>query len=277
MPFAHASGARVYYRVHADPGERTPLVLIRGMGRFSDHWGPLIDALARDFCLVTLDNRGTGRSEPGGRGYSTSDLAADVVAVMADAGIEQADVFGMSLGGMIAQRVALDHPRRVRRLVLGCTTAGGRRSPRGRLYPFARIAAARIGGDPRRAVMAEARFILTAGFLEHHHDLIARWVELRRSFPVSTSTALRQVAAALRHDVHAQLDSIQHPTLVLSAPSDPLVPAANARLLARAIPRAELAWISPASHDFTTERPEEVARRLRLFLQCSASMPQKRE
>jgi len=239
--------------------------MLRGLGRRLAHWGGLADDLESAFQLVLIDNRGAGRSDPVARPFSVADMAADTMGVLDHVGIARAHFFGISLGGMIAQRIAIDHPQRVDRLVLGCTSPGGQPSPwisgRAKLA----LVRARIG-DPAEAVAAEARMVLSESFREAHPEVIAEWVKLATDFPVKRSTLLLQLWAATRHNPGRQLHRITAPTLIICSAADELVPPDNSRTLARRIKGAEIEWLHGAGHDFATECPERTAAIVRGFL-----------
>src|SRR5512140_3268314 len=122
MPYADAPGFRMYYEEH---GSGFPLLLINGLG--SDHleWLHQLPPFEARFRVVVFDNRGTGMTEIPPGPYTTAEMADDAAALLRALGIARAHVLGVSLGGMIAQEVALRHPDRVNRLVLGCTAPGG--------------------------------------------------------------------------------------------------------------------------------------------------------
>jgi pimeloyl-ACP methyl ester carboxylesterase len=239
--------------------------MVRGLARTLLHWSGVHKELEDSFRTVLLDNRGVGKSEAPSWPFSTGDMASDVVRVLDDAGIERAHVFGTSLGGMVAQRVAIDHAPRVDRLVLGCTTAGGIGAERVRWRTFARLVKARAS-SPEAAIREQARLLLSDGFIAQHPEVLKRWRELDGAAPVPAQVLLYQVAAALTHHTADELYRITAPTLVLSADVDELVPPSNSRVLARGIRGAELAWIEGAAHDFPTERPRQTARIITEFL-----------
>ncbi len=205
-----------------------------------------------------IDNRGAGRSDAVRRPYSVSDMASDTVAVLDHVGVERAHFFGISLGGMIAQRIAIDHPQRVDHLVLGCTSPGGEPSPWVSGRAKLALLRARIR-NPAEAVAAEAQMVLSHGFRQAHPEVVADWVKLATDFPVKRSTLMLQLWAATRHNPGRQLHRITAPTLIICSDADTLVPPDNSRLLARRIKGAEIEWLHGAGHDFATECPERTA------------------
>lgn len=264
MPTTTGRGPHIYYEL-AGREERPPLVMLRGLGRTLSHWVGIVEELEDRFHIVLLDNRGVGRSAAPLLPFSTTDMADDVIRVLDHAGIARAHVFGTSLGGMIAQRVAIEFPRRVDRLVLGCTTPGGQEAERARWSTIARLLSARLRSSDA-AIDAQGGVLLSQTFVRNHPHVIRKWVELDREMPVKKRVLAYQVAAALRHHTADELHRITAPTLVMSADRDELVPPSNSRLLARRIRGAELMWVHGAAHDFPTERPREVARAITEFL-----------
>ncbi len=264
MPLATRGPVELYYELRGDPAA-PPLLLIRGLGRTHEHWLDLATLLERRFRLVLMDNRGVGRSSVPRPPYSTAEMADDAARVLDQARIERAHVFGMSLGGMIAQELALRHPTRVDRLALGCTTAGRRAGHGAPLRSVARLLGAmRFGAE--RAVAHTAPIVVTPAFLARRPDVLATWQRLARERPLTRRGVLGQLLAASRHDTARRLDRIHAPTLVLSGDADALMPVENSRYLARAIDGAELELLAGSGHDFTTELPDASAALIERFL-----------
>jgi 3-oxoadipate enol-lactonase len=182
--FADNGSSRIAYELCSRVGRRTPwLVLIQGLGFDRSGWVPVISALRRRFRLVLIDNRGSGRSTTADRKFTVADMAVDVTAVLDKSRISRAHVLGASLGGMVAQELAIRFPQRVDRLVLACTTPGW---PYG--YPMPRASVQRMtGAASLPAEVAQRSLVenaLAPGTLETHPEL----VECRRS---SNSPVLR--------------------------------------------------------------------------------------
>ena len=256
MPIADQSGCRLHYDLHGEPSA-APLVLIRGLARSGRYWGPFLDLMAAraQFRLLVLDNRGVGKSGVTRPPYTTAQLADDVTCVLDHAGVARAHVFGISLGGMVAQELALRHPARVDHLVLGCTTAGGRRSRRN---PWRAVAALIRSGfaAPQRSLDILVPYLLAEDTLQRRPEIATLWLELARAEPLSRGGVLGQLIAAGLHDTWDRLPSIRAPTLVITGDADRLTPPENSRLLAQRIPGARLELLPGAGHDFTTDQPE---------------------
>lgn len=227
-------------------GAGEPLLLIAGQATGMAGWGPTADALAARFRVICYDHRGIGAS---GRGlaqrYSTRLLAADARSVLQVAGVESAHVYGHSMGGRIAQWLAIDHPGTVRALVLAATSAG--RSGQGADKD---AIAALTSGDP--AAMSPYFF---------DPDWAARNSDAVRTFFASKASAWaksRHFAASTGHDALGQLPSITAPTLILHGTEDRLSPLANARMLHRAIPHSTLVKVQGARHGLHLDHPKTV-------------------
>jgi pimeloyl-ACP methyl ester carboxylesterase len=264
MPHAKHADVSLYYELHGDPA-RPALVMIRGLARSARFWLDFTARMARSFRVVVMDNRGVGRSDKPLRLYTTRSMADDVQAVLDHAGIAKAHVFGMSLGGMIAMRFALRHPERVDRLVLGCTTMGGRGAKK---IPVSSVAKLLSAGRMSFADALEytAPIVVSPEFLRERDDIVPAWRAIAVSEPVPLKGSALQLLAAAEHDVHKDVRDIRAKTLVLTGDVDRLIPAENSRRLAKEIPGAELVILPGAGHDFTTEQPEPSARALERFL-----------
>lgn len=251
-------GLRIYYEVSGPIGA-PPIVLIRGLARSSSYWLEMRAMLERERRVLVLDNRGVGRSDTPSRPWATADMADDVALVLRASGIERAHVFGISLGGMIAQELALRHPHRVDRLVLACTTPGGHaafRTPAKAALALVRAAAMPLADGIR----STARFVLSEEALARRPEIVDVWVAIAESEPRSRAGLVFQLLAAARHDAWDRLPFLRHDTLVVTGDADRLIPSENSMLLAKRIPRARLHTLRGAGHDFPTERPEETAR-----------------
>jgi pimeloyl-ACP methyl ester carboxylesterase len=182
-------------------------------------------------------------------------MADDAVAVLDAAGVDRAHVYGISLGGMIAQEIVLRHPARVDALVLGATTAGGEHAVAA--DPDALAFFARRGEmTAEEAVWASVPYNYGPRTRAERGQAIADDIVQRLRFPIEQSPYAAQLAAALGHDAHARLGEIRAPTLVVHGEADRMVAPANARILADAIPGAELHLLPDAGHLYPTDDPE---------------------
>jgi pimeloyl-ACP methyl ester carboxylesterase len=252
VPTAALDGVELYYE---ERGSGRPMLLVAGIPAVAGDWAPLAEPLAESRRVVAFDNRGSGRSTVTPGPYTTASLAADAIALLDHLGIERADVFGMSLGGMIAQEIALGWPERVDHLVLGCTHCGVKHSP-----PIPREtgrAFALETDDWAERMRALAPFAFAR---DADPASVERFVE-KKSRDVQDPEGYRaQIAAALSHDAWERLPRVDRPTLILTGDDDQVIPAAGSDVLHERIPDSLLYVVAGAGHLFFLERPDESLR-----------------
>jgi len=263
VPHAEAQGARLYYEVH---GEGEPLLLIPGFGSSIPVYWANLPELSRHFRVIAFDPRGAGRSDAPAGDYTMEVFADDAVAVLDAADEASAHVFGTSFGGMVAQHMALLHPQRVRRLVLGCTTPGGTRHVMPPMESVARYLAAGGIADAAEAV----RSIYFTHYSDeyasaHDAEIVARSLE-NEWLRASPEGSAAQLAAVQGHDTYDRLHAIAHPALVAHGGEDGLVPVENARLLAEAMSNARLLVYPKGRHIFFAECAEALNAEIVAFL-----------
>lgn len=243
-------------------GVGRPLLLIMGMSGSHDHWGDVLleHLLAAGRSLVTINHRGVYRTPEPPAGYTVADLADDQAAALAELGIDEPiDVFGISMGGMTAQELALRHPEHVRTLALGCTTAGGEAMTPPAMEDLQMLFEAQQSGDRERALRA-AYEINMSERLHADEAVYARFGELAAMAPVPTSVILTQLQAIASHDTIGRLPQIRVPTAVLHGTQDRMLPYPNAQPIAEAIEHAELHTFEGAGHLFFWDDGERAAR-----------------
>jgi 3-oxoadipate enol-lactonase len=246
-------------------GRGSPLVLIQGVGVGRWGWEPVAARLARRFQVITIDNRGIGASDAPPGHYSTRVMAEDVLAVLDHAGIQQASLVGTSLGGMIAQELALAHPERVERLVLVATIPGGPRSrpmPMGTTYLFA--AAPFMTSQVK--LREFARKTLGPATLRRRPRLARRLVARKLAHPQSESGWRAQIAAGMLFNPLGRQHRITQPTLVMQGTADQIVSPGNAEVLAGLLPNARVELFDGAGHLLYWEQPKRFARVVTDFL-----------
>ncbi|MGA9768857.1 MAG: alpha/beta fold hydrolase [Blastocatellia bacterium] len=249
MPYVESDGAKIYWEEH---GSGPPLLLIMGLGYTLDMWNRALPAMAERFRTIVFDNRGVGRSDVPPGPYSIQLMAADARAVIDHAGIDKAHVFGVSMGGMIAQEFALQYPERVKSLVLGCTACGGPKAVPAAPGVFATLMA-RARMTPEEAIRAMIPFIYDEAT---PRERIEEDLEIRRRTLASVEGYTAQVQAIIAWQSYNRLSQIAAPTLVIHGETDKLVPPENGRLIAEMIPGARLMMLPAASHIFVTDQPE---------------------
>jgi len=267
MPFAIGPGkTRIHYETYGTKGPW--VVLIQGLGLSSRFWFDVPSELSEGpapWRVVTLDNRGVGESDrPYLPRYFMGTMADDVAAVLDHAKIARAYVVGISLGGMIAQHVALRHPSKVAGLVLIATSAG---------FPFMRMPLARDllafmalpfngGLRPQGAVGAAfARLLLSGKDVARSKELLAGWPQALHDHPTPMRIYLAHFGSILSHNAGWRLGRVTCPTVILAGDDDTLLPLDNARALARRMPGSHLEVV-PGGHILHANNPESVRRAL---------------
>lgn len=262
MPFCRVGDIQMHYQV---AGDGPPLVLIMGLSGDLTWWGPLVAELERDFRLILFDNRGAGLTEAPEGKYSIPMFANDTAGLMARLGIPRAHVFGVSMGGMIAQELALLYPERVDRLVLGCTSSGGKGFTMPSADAVRDMTLAR--GKSNEEIARQTMSILFApGFMKEHPETIEAMVRRFVDSPTPRKPFTQQFWAAIGHDCHERLPQIRNPTLILTGDRDALIPPRNAVTLQEQIPGSRLGTIEDAGHVFFIEAPKKVAKLLKEHL-----------
>jgi 3-oxoadipate enol-lactonase len=255
VPFVERQGYRIHYQSIGADGA-PPLLLIMGLGMGADAWDTLPVKLAERFHVITIDNRGVGQSTPSPGGFRIRDLADDAASVLDAVRVGSANVFGISMGGMIAQELVLRYPERVRSVVLGATFGSHLRSRK----PSPGVARdlLLVGLLSRRGPLQ--RLLVSDEFISGNQARFDRWLGSIRQAP--RSAVRRQLVAIALHEAEAGLHHLKMPALVISGDRDRLVPVENSRRLSRIIPRARLVELPGAGHAFPFERPVETIRAL---------------
>ncbi len=258
MPTAAVNGIELAYE---ERGSGPPLLLVPGIPALGNDWWPFADALTLSRRVIVYDNRGSGASSVTPAPYTTEQLAVDAVALLDALDVDRADVFGVSLGGMIAQEIALGSPERVRKLVLGCTHAGVTHAVRPPREAGKAFAMETDDWGERMRTLAPFAF---ASDVERR--FLDAFIE-KKSRDVQTDEGYRgQIAAALGHDTFDRLPQLEAPTFVLTGDDDRVIPHASSDPLVERIPDAKLHVLHGAGHLFFLEQPEETRRALEEFL-----------
>ena len=265
MPEVTASDIAIHYET---VGEGETILLIAGLGACAKVWFRQIPYLSRSYRVLAFDNRGAGASDKPDVPYSMEMLAGDTAVLLDALGIGTAHVYGVSMGGMIAQELALRYPERVSSLVLGCTTCGGDE----RILPSTETLAFLLDPDrwerlaPDERTRASLPFNLSQAFIEGNPELIEQYVAMVAESSPPAYAYFRQREAVSAHDTCDRLPLISVPTLVISGSVDRQVPAENSSLLASRIPGAELVILEGMGHGFFIEAAEEASEAILDFL-----------
>jgi len=251
-------------------GDGPPVLMIMGFMGSSRAWFRLLPHIARRHRAIVFDNRGTGDSDRPGGLWTMDDLVADAVAVLDAAGVDHAHVIGVSMGGMIAQHLAVNHPRRVTSLALCCTHPGGTRPDQPPWRMLASIALRPLLGASG-TFRVVAPLLYSKRTLADRPDRLEADLRMRSRDMTPASTAVGQGAAILRHDSRERLGQLRMPVLVVHGEDDRLVPPERGRELARLIPGAQLRMVPDAGHLLGTDAEQETADALLEFMAHSRS------
>jgi 3-oxoadipate enol-lactonase len=260
MAKVEVAGRGIHYE-RAGSGE--PLLLIQGMSGTHVAWGePFRSALEESFDVVAFDNRGIGLSDPVEGPFTIVEMAEDTAALLDALELESAHVVGISMGGMIAQELALAAPGRLRSLTLGCTYCGG---PGSRLMPqenVEKLAAGIMSGDRDTAIRASYEVNLSPGF-RADEDAYATFHEMATSVPARKQTIELQAQAIFGHDTSGRLGDLALPTLIIHGTLDGVLPFPNGELIASLMPRARFEILEDVGHMFWWEQPQRSAELIR--------------
>jgi pimeloyl-ACP methyl ester carboxylesterase len=255
MPTLVREGVPIYWEEH---GAGPPLLMVQGFGFTLDMWHRVLPHLTPHRRVIVFDNRGVGRTGAVAKTFTLEDMADDAMVVLTAAGIDRSDVFGISMGGLIAKTIGLRHPNRIRRLVLGCTSIAG------------------PGGQNRQRLVERAdlpleealRFLVPVTYdAATDPSVIEADLDIRRRNYPSRNGYHGQLDALLSYTCTAEeLHGLTMPVLVIHGESDRMVPLASGQALAAAIPGARMSVIPHASHVFFSEQPEVAARLILQFL-----------
>jgi len=262
--FLRVNGTDIYYLL---AGDGPPLVLVMGLAGNTDWWGEgFLEILSRDFRLLAFDNRGAGRSGFPEGPYTIPILAEDTEAIMEAMGWEKAFVAGFSMGGMIAQELALNRPELVEKLVLISTFCGGEEAVQPEPEILSLINSPKDGIPEEVVARGTAWLLFPKEFLEEHPETMEDFVRLYLKAPISPRAYAKQVEAVARWGSYQRLPRIQCPTLVITGDQDVIIPPENSRILAERIPGAVLQVIPGAGHGLTLQCPAETAQAIARFL-----------
>ena len=265
MPKTQSNGIELYYESH---GEGKPLVLISGLGYPLWQWHKMVPVLAEHFQVITFDNRGVGQSDKPAGPYTAQMLAQDTVGLLDALGIEKAIIVGHSMGGFIAQAMALDFPQRVEKLVLCSTNFGGPHHVP--VTPEAMKVLSDVTSDPLTRFKNGLVVSTAPGWADKNPEMIEEWIKWRVANPIEPAPYQAQLAIGLSllPEAAAFEDKLQRldvPTLILFGAHDKVVPPANADLLSKKISGSTVMIFPDAGHFFPIEIAEAASRAITDF------------
>ena len=272
MPFTSESNLKIYYEIHGEEGAY-PVLLIIGWGGNLKLWKYQIDDLSKKFNVVSFDNRGTGKSEGSDQEYSMKDLACDAIVLLDELGIEETHVIGESMGGMIAQELALNYPSRVNKLVLSCTFP---KPGENEIKGIKLLESAGSGSISTEDVNTNyIRIVLSTMFSREY--IKKQGEALVKDFGgaiqplVPFDEMARQGRAIIGFDALDRLNKLRCPTLILSGTEDSITLPHNSEKMAQIIPNSRLERFEGAGHLIPWERKDEFNKLVMDFLQDTHS------
>jgi 3-oxoadipate enol-lactonase len=274
MAIAHVGDIEIYYE---EQGSGDPLLLIMGLAADSMAWLFQVPDFAQHYRTITFDNRGVGRSAKPAGPYTIHQMADDAAGLLDQIGVDRAHVVGVSMGGMIAQELALRHPARVRGLVLACTYPEPDEDvERQRQFGIEQFGGSVTAGgetridvstlDPMMFLQHLLPRVFNQDFIEKELGRIMQLFSGALQWGFSMEAILGQVDAVMGHRTTDRLGQIAAPTLVITGDADLLIPPANSDILARSIRGAKLVKVPGGSHGFNFETPEIFNREVLDFL-----------
>jgi len=267
MSTAKVGDINIYYEVH---GSGEPVILIMGYGLRAGHWLDVHDKLASGYRVIVFDNRGTGRSDKPEIPYTANMMAGDVIGMLDVLDIRAANVFGYSMGGMIAQEFALNYPNRLNSLILGGTFFGGPRAVQ--MSPEAVTSLLGLAKmSEKDKAYALIPWLWNNAFVEDNPSAINWFITTFSEYPTPAHTYLSQANVVMSFNTYDRLPDIKAPTLVITGDEDRIIPHENAKILADRIPNAKLEIIRNSGHGiFISDPTEKVSKIVSDFLRRHA-------
>lgn len=266
MPHISVNDISIYYETYGDAG--TPLLMVMGLGSTTHGWSKTqVVRLASHHRVIIFDNRGGGLTDKPPAPYTMQQFAADAVGLLDALNIDRAHVYGISMGGMIAQHIALDYPERVRKLVLGCTVAGGKHVVRTPPESLA-ILTAETTGDRAEDFRRGWQVMYPPEFVGSHRDFLEDRIRYEMEIPQQPRFAYEAQLGAIvaTHDTFDRLPELKMPVLLQVGEKDTLIPAGNTDILAGQIPHARVIRYPDAGHGYYIQLPEQSADDILAFL-----------
>src|SRR6266478_71055 len=249
MPLIQAGSIQISYETF---GQGEPLLLIMGFGAPGGAWLPTLPFLGGFNCIY-FDNRGTGNSDKPEGIYTIEQMAEDASNLLKALGIHKAKIYGVSMGGMIAQELAVRHPEQVIKAVLGCTTPGGSKALRASEETIQKLAegATLLASNPEAGLDLMMPLLFPAAVLAAHPEIKPLTLAALKMLPPTPPESIqRTLAGIMQFDVYDRLSQIACPVLIVQGDADVLVPPGNAALIKGRIPHAEVFMIPGAGHSY---------------------------
>ncbi|NHI92222.1 MAG: alpha/beta hydrolase [Candidatus Lokiarchaeota archaeon] len=265
MPFIKVNDIKMYYEVH---GEGFPFVMIMGLTANVDWWdAPTIEKLSKFYKVIIFDNRGAGRTDKPKMDYSIKLFADDTIELMKALKIQKTHMFGISMGGMIAQELALNYPKQVEKLILCATHCGLSKTILASPEVMEVLTKSRANPTPEEIAKDTIPLLYPKDFIEKNPDLIKDSLEMMTKHPIPLFAYQLQLAAIMKFDACRRIKKLNKSTLIIHGTKDILIPTGNAHILEKRIPNAKKILIDGAGHGLVRQEPEILTRLMLEFLE----------
>ncbi|MEE9378603.1 MAG: alpha/beta hydrolase [Candidatus Lokiarchaeia archaeon] len=264
MPKIKVNDINIYYESH---GDGFPLIMIFGLSVCLKVWdAPLISAVSKRFKTILFDNRGAGQTDIPEGEYTIKMMADDTVGLMDALNIECANVLGFSMGGIIAQELALNYPEKVEKLILWSSACGGRKTIPPLLAAYKFLFGAIEGLTPERMAKSTIPLIFTKEFIKNNPEYITDKIQRILKCRIPYSSYVRQIKALINGNTCRRLKKLNTPTLIMQGKEDIIDPPKNGEILAELIPNAKLVLFEKSAHAIFPHEPELFLKTLFEFL-----------
>jgi len=264
MPKIKVDDIDMYYEIH---GEGFPLLMIMGLSANTDWWtDDLIESLAEDFKVIIFDNRGAGKTKNTDRDFSIKMLADDTVGLMDALNVEKFHLFGISMGGMIAQEVTINYSERVNKLILGCTHCGGSKQILPSQEVIDILSRPRENISPEELIDGTIELLYTRDFIKSNPEFIEDYKQDLLKSPISPDSFERQIKAIMSFNTGMKLKKITCSTLIIHGKKDVLIPYQNSEILNKRIENSKVILLDDSGHSFFQPNPEKVINYIKEFL-----------
>lgn len=255
----------MYYEIH---GDGFPLLMIRGLSSDVYRWPlKLVKEISKNWRVILFDNRGAGRTDKPDIEYSIEMMANDTISLMTYLNIEEAHILGYSMGGSIAQEIAISYPEKVKKLILCSTGSGGPKSVPASEEIRKDLFSSREGLSDKEILRNSMPIYFTENFIQNNPDKVEEYIKRSLLAPIPPFAYRNQLMAAINFNSYERLKKIRSPTLVMSGKKDILVPYENSIILAENIPGAKLFLLDNLGHGLFTPNPRLLANIIVEFLQ----------
>lgn len=263
MPKVKLNEIHMYYE---EEGSGDPLIFICGLGGITRDWRLQIPFFSNKYRIIVFDNRGVGRTDKPDPPYSIEQFARDTICLMDHLKVDKAHVLGLSMGGMIAQEMAIHYPERVDKLILCVTHCGPRHSIMPEPWVIETISQT-AGLTLEEALRRSFPVLFTDSFMKGHREKVEDFLQDRLTYPVQPFFAFQaQLQAVMEFDSYSRLSKIDSQTLILTTKEDVLVPPRNSDILANKIRNSRLVVLDKGGHLVNIERADEFNKTVHEFL-----------